>query len=76
MARYQRTRDQHVLPMYKFTTQLATLEPPPPELAELLQAVHGNADAMDAFARVNAGVTCPSSFFSPQNVERIVAAAA
>ena len=36
MARYQSTRDQHVLPMYEFTTQLATLEPPPPELAQLL----------------------------------------
>ena len=64
MARYQSTRDQHVLPMYKFTTQFATLEPPPPEPAQLLAAVHGNPEAMDAFARVNAGVTSPAEFFS------------
>jgi 2-polyprenyl-6-methoxyphenol hydroxylase-like FAD-dependent oxidoreductase len=76
MARYQQTRDQQVLPMYEFTTQLATLEPPPPELARLLQAMCGNTDAMDAFARVNAGVTSPAQFFSPQNVKRILAAAA
>jgi 2-polyprenyl-6-methoxyphenol hydroxylase-like FAD-dependent oxidoreductase len=76
MGRYQRTRDQHVLPMYEFTTQLATLEPPPPELARLLQAVHGNTEAMDAFARVNAGVTSPAAFFSPQNVDRIFATTA
>ncbi|MGH2708947.1 MAG: NAD(P)/FAD-dependent oxidoreductase, partial [Actinomycetota bacterium] len=28
MGEYQSTRDEHVLPMYEFTTQLATLEPP------------------------------------------------
>ncbi|HEX6402252.1 MAG TPA: hypothetical protein VF003_03670 [Pseudonocardiaceae bacterium] len=76
LGRYQRTRDQHMLPMYEFTTQLATLEPPPPELARLLPAVHGNTEAMDAFARVNAGVTSPAKFFSPQNVDRIFATAA
>jgi 2-polyprenyl-6-methoxyphenol hydroxylase-like FAD-dependent oxidoreductase len=75
MARYHRRRDQHVLPMYEFTTQLATLEPPPPELAQLLAAVHGNQAAMDAFARVNAGVTSPAEFFTADNVERILAAA-
>ena len=30
MADYQSTRDEHVLPMFEFTCQLATLEPPPP----------------------------------------------
>jgi hypothetical protein len=62
--------------MYEFTAQLATLEPPPPELAQLLEAVHGNPEAMDAFARVNAGVTSPPEFFSDENVARIYAAAA
>jgi 2-polyprenyl-6-methoxyphenol hydroxylase-like FAD-dependent oxidoreductase len=76
MGRYQRIRDQHVLPMYEFTTQLATMEPPPPELARLLGAAHGNPDAMDAFARVFAGVTSPAEFFSEENVERILTAAA
>ena len=55
MGDYQATRDAHVLPMYEFTSQLATLEPPPPEMQQLLGAVHGNQDAMDGFARVNAG---------------------
>ena len=35
----------------------------------------GNQEAMDGFARVNAGVTSPSEFFSPQNVERIMSQA-
>jgi 2-polyprenyl-6-methoxyphenol hydroxylase-like FAD-dependent oxidoreductase len=76
MARYHRRRDQQVLPMYEFTAQLATLEPPPPELAQLLAAVSGNRAAMDAFARVNAGVTSPAEFFAAENVERIMAGAA
>jgi 2-polyprenyl-6-methoxyphenol hydroxylase-like FAD-dependent oxidoreductase len=75
MAHYQVTRDEHVLPMFEFTCQLATLEPPPPELQQLLGAVHGNQEAMDAFARVNAGVTSPAEFFSEENVGRIFAAA-
>ncbi len=75
MGEYQRTRDEHVLPMFEFTCQLATLEPPPPELQQLLGAVHGNQEAMDGFARVNSGVTSPAEFFSEENVGRIFAAA-
>ena len=63
MARYHSMRDQHVLSMYEFTTQLATLEPPTPELAQLLAAVHGDRAAMDAFARMNGGVMSPTEFF-------------
>lgn len=74
MARYQSARDGHVLPMYEFTTQLATLEPPSAELGRLLTAVHGNQEAMDGFARMNAGVTSPADFFSEKNTGRIVAA--
>jgi 2-polyprenyl-6-methoxyphenol hydroxylase-like FAD-dependent oxidoreductase len=75
MSDYQATRDQHVLPMYEFTTQLATLEPPPPELQQLLGAMHDNQDAMNGFARVNAGMTSPAQFFSEKNVGHIFASA-
>jgi 2-polyprenyl-6-methoxyphenol hydroxylase-like FAD-dependent oxidoreductase len=76
MGEYQSTRDRQVLPMYEFTSELATLEPPPPELQQLLGAVHGNQDAMDGFTRVIAGVTSPGEFFSQQNVQRIMSRAA
>lgn len=72
---YQFKRDEHVLPMYEFTTELATLEPPPPQMQQLLGAVHGNQQAMDGFARVAAGVTSPAEFFSEDNVGKIFAAA-
>ncbi|HET9557696.1 MAG TPA: FAD-dependent monooxygenase, partial [Actinomycetota bacterium] len=76
MAGYQATRDSQVLAMYEFTTQLATLAPPPPDLQQLLGAIHGNQEAMDGFARVMAGVTSPTDFFSEQNIGRITSPAA
>ena len=72
MADYQSRRDAQVLPMYEFTTELATLEPPPPDLQQLLAAIAGNQDAMDGFAQVNGGVTSPAEFFSPANVARMM----
>jgi flavin-dependent dehydrogenase len=75
MSTYHNARDQHVLPMYEFTTQLATLEPPPPEMQQLLGAVHGNQHAMDHFVSVAAGSFSPADFFAPDNVEQIMAAA-
>ena len=75
MADYQATRDRQVLPMYELTCEFATLEPPAPELQQLLLAVHGDQEAMDAFVRVMAGVTSPAEFFSEQNVGRILARA-
>jgi 2-polyprenyl-6-methoxyphenol hydroxylase-like FAD-dependent oxidoreductase len=76
MADYQRTRDARVGAMYEFTCELATLEPPPPELQQLLAATAGNPSAMDDFARLNAGTITPTEFFAPENVEAILAAAA
>jgi 2-polyprenyl-6-methoxyphenol hydroxylase-like FAD-dependent oxidoreductase len=75
MRIYQTTRDEHVLPMYEFTCQFASMTPPPPEMQQLLAAVHGNQDAMDGFAQVFAGVVSPAEFFSDENVQRIFAAA-
>jgi 2-polyprenyl-6-methoxyphenol hydroxylase-like FAD-dependent oxidoreductase len=75
MAEYQRTRDARVKPMYDFTCELATLQPPPPEMQQLFAAVHGNQRAMDAFAQMNAGTLSPAEFFAPENVKAIAAAA-
>jgi hypothetical protein len=61
--------------MYEFTCQLATLEPPPPALERLLSSIAGDADAMDEFVRVNAGVTSPAEFLAEANVERLLARA-
>ncbi len=75
MGAYRSRRDNQVLSIFELTCQLATLEPPPPDLAQLLGACAGNQEAMDAFCRVNAAVMSPAEFFSPENVGRIFAAA-
>ena len=75
MTDYQRTRDEHVLPMYEFTCQLAMLKPPPPEMQQLFGAVHGNRKAMDSFVQMNAGTISPAKFFSRENISAILAAA-
>jgi 2-polyprenyl-6-methoxyphenol hydroxylase-like FAD-dependent oxidoreductase len=59
---YQRARDEHSLAMYEFTCQLATLEPPPPEMQQMLGAIQGNQRAMDGFAQMNAGTISPMEF--------------
>lgn len=71
MARYQRDRDQRVTPIFHLTCQLATCEPPPPEVQKIFGAVAGNQEHMDAFARMNGGCLSPAEFFSEANVGRI-----
>jgi len=75
MGEYQTARDRHAMPIYEFTAQLASQEPPPPHVQQLFAAVSRNREASDGFARVNAGVTSPAEFFSEENVGRIFAAA-
>jgi 2-polyprenyl-6-methoxyphenol hydroxylase-like FAD-dependent oxidoreductase len=75
MHAYQMTRDSEVLAIYEFTTQLATLEPPPPEMQQLLGAVAGNTEAMNDFVSVIAGTVSPVDFFDPSNIGAIFAAA-
>ena len=74
LGEYQRARDEHVLAMYEFTCQLATLEPPPPAMQQLFGAIHGNQAAMDGFVRMNAGTISPAEFLSPANIGAITSA--
>jgi 2-polyprenyl-6-methoxyphenol hydroxylase-like FAD-dependent oxidoreductase len=75
LGSYQAARDAHVLPMYEFTCQLATLEPPPPEMQQLFGAVAQSQESMDAFVRMNAGVISPAEFLSPENIGAIMSRA-
>ena len=76
MADYHRARDEHAMPIYEFTTQLATLEPPPPEMQQLLDAVQPDPAGMDAFVSITAGTVSPVEFFDPAHIGRIMGAAA
>ena len=74
MGEYHRSRDKRVLAMYEFTCQLASLEPPPPEMQQLLGAIHGNQNAMNGFVQMNAGTVSPAEFRSAENIAAIMAA--
>lgn len=75
MDGHQHRRDEHALPMYEFTCQLATLAPPPVELQQLFGTITGNQDHMDSFVQMNAGTISPARFFAPENVGRMMAGA-
>lgn len=74
LTRHHAERDAHVMPIYEFTSELATLEPPPSELQQLLGQIHGNQAAMDAFVSINAGTVSPAEFFNPAFLGRLLAA--
>jgi hypothetical protein len=72
MAAYQVARDARALPIYEFTTQLAALEPPPPQLQQLLGALAGNPEGMSSFVSVVAGTMSPIEFFDPEHIGRLM----
>jgi flavin-dependent dehydrogenase len=76
MADYQRARDEEALPIYEFTNEFARIEPPPPEMQQLIGAMQGNQEAMDGFVSVMAGTLPAPEFFGPENAGRIMAQAA
>jgi flavin-dependent dehydrogenase len=76
MADYQRARDENALPIYEFTCEFAKIEPPPPEMQQLVGAMQGNQEAMDGFVSVMAGTLRAPEFFGPENAGRIMAQAA
>jgi len=76
MNDYQAARDARVLPLFEFTTQLATMEAPPPEMQQLIGAMVGNQDAMDAFVSITAGTVSPIEFFDPAHIGQIMSASA
>jgi len=75
MSNYQRSRDASVLSMYEYTCKFATLQAPSPEMRQLFRAMRGNQQAMDDFARMNAGTVSPAEFLAQHNVSAIMAAA-
>jgi 2-polyprenyl-6-methoxyphenol hydroxylase-like FAD-dependent oxidoreductase len=75
MTEYQRTRDQVAMPVYEFTAEFAALEPPPPEMQQLIGAMQNNQQAQDDFVSVQASTLAAPDFFAPENIGKIMAAA-
>ena len=62
--------------MYELTFELATLEPPPPDLQRVLAAAAGHQEAMDSFVQMFAGVLPVPEFFAPAHLTGIMQAGA
>jgi flavin-dependent dehydrogenase len=74
LSEYQAKRDASVMPMYGLTNDLARLAPPPPEMAGLLGAVHGNSRATSDFLGIMSGTVRLQDFFAPDNIGAIMGA--
>ena len=75
LADHQSSRDQRAKPLYDFTCQLATLEPPPPQMQQLFAALRGNQEATNRFYSAITGSTPLPTFMNPENLDRIMASA-
>ena len=75
LAVHETARNERVRPMYEFTTHLAALEPPAPEMQALFGALRGNPDATNAFLSAITGAIPLSDFMSEENIGRIMAGA-
>ncbi|TDO31644.1 2-polyprenyl-6-methoxyphenol hydroxylase-like FAD-dependent oxidoreductase [Paractinoplanes brasiliensis] len=73
LAGYQSRRDTRAMPHYRMTLGIASLQPPDEQMIALVSGIAGKQPAMDAFARLNSGVTSPVEFFAPENVGKLLA---
>jgi hypothetical protein len=64
------------MPVYQMTLSIASLQPPDEQMVQLVSAIAGRPEAMDAFARLNSGVTAPAEFFAPENIGPLLGQAA
>jgi hypothetical protein len=73
LAAYEKHRNESELPYFEMTTQLAALAPPPPELAQALFALQFNPEQRSRFFGVLAHAVPVQEFFSPENMQKIMA---
>ena len=76
LAAYQHRRDELAAPGFESTCQFARLEPPPPETQQLFAALRHNQEQTNRFFGTIAGTVPVAEFFAPENLGRIMGAAA
>ena len=78
LANYETQRNELAMPLYRENIARASFAPPPPEVAQIRNALLANQDQADtnAFLSAALGLTPPESFFNPANVGRIMQKAA
>jgi len=72
MAAYEQRRNAAAAQSYANTIQFASLEPPPPEMGELMAALAADQDAASQFMGTVIGTVPAETFFAPENLARII----
>jgi hypothetical protein len=71
-AAYERARDRAALPMYEFTTELASFAPPTAEQEALFAALAGRQAETDRFFGVLTGAVPLADYMSARNLLRLL----
>ena len=74
-ADYERRRNEETKADYQQNVERAQFLPTPPEERALLAALHGNQEETNRFFMAREGLIPRESFFNPENLGRIIAAA-
>jgi 2-polyprenyl-6-methoxyphenol hydroxylase-like FAD-dependent oxidoreductase len=72
LSRLERKRNEEATPMYEFTCQWATLDPPLSPMQQLLSALRGNEAERNRFIGTIAGTVPIPEFYSLENMQRVI----
>jgi 2-polyprenyl-6-methoxyphenol hydroxylase-like FAD-dependent oxidoreductase len=74
LADYERRRNEMAMADYHENLARARFTPPPPEMGQLLTALHQNQDQQDInrFLMARTAMIAPEKFFNPENLGRIM----
>jgi len=73
---YETERNAATLPMYEMTLQHASLQPPPPEMQQLMGALIHNQEQANRFLGTMAGTVPIPEFFAPEHIGTLLLAGA
>jgi 2-polyprenyl-6-methoxyphenol hydroxylase-like FAD-dependent oxidoreductase len=74
LAGYERRRNEATLPEYHENLHMAQFKPLPPDAYQLRAALRGNQEATNQFYLARQGMIPYESFFSPENLQRVLSA--
>jgi 2-polyprenyl-6-methoxyphenol hydroxylase-like FAD-dependent oxidoreductase len=71
---YESERNAATMPMYDMTLQHASLQPPPPEMQQLMGALIHNQEQTNRFLGTMAGTVPIPEFFAPEHLGKLLSA--
>jgi hypothetical protein len=72
LADYEQRRNDATAQTYETTVQFAQLQPPPPEMQPLFEALRDDPYQTGRFFGTVTGTVSAAEFFAPQNIARII----